>query len=99
MNKAYPPKTPMIVRTLERDKDPLQPRDDREEILGLEYQYLSAIGALTYLANNTTPNIAFAVNLLAKHSASPTKFHWTRIKNVLRYIHGMTDLGLFYGRN
>jgi hypothetical protein len=40
MNKAYPPKTPMIVRTLERDKDPLQPRDDREEILGLDTNIL-----------------------------------------------------------
>jgi hypothetical protein len=67
--------------------------------LGPEYPYLSAIGALMYLANNTRPDIAFAVNLLARYSASPTKRHWTRIKNILRYLHGTTDLGLFYGRN
>ena len=81
MDKAYPSKTPMIVRTLERDKDPFRPRDEGEEILGRpKYPYLSAIGALMYLANNTRPDIAFAVNLLARHSASPTKRHWTEIK-------------------
>jgi hypothetical protein len=89
MDKAYSSKTPMIVRTLEKEKDPFRPRDDGEEILGPEYPYLSAIGALMYLANNTRLDIAFAVNLLARHRASPTKRHWTRIKNVLQYIHGM----------
>ena len=99
MDKAYPSKTPMIVRTLERDNDLFRPRDEGEEILGPEYPYLSAIGALMYLANNTGPDIAFAVNLLARYSASPTKRHWTGIKNILRYLHGAADLGLFYGRN
>jgi hypothetical protein len=80
MDKAYPSKTPMIVRTLERDKDPFRPRDEGEEILGPEYPYLSAIGALMYLANNTRPDIAFAVNLLARYSASPTKRYWTGTK-------------------
>jgi hypothetical protein len=28
MDKAYPSKTPMIIRTLESDKDPFRPRDD-----------------------------------------------------------------------
>jgi hypothetical protein len=51
------------------------------------------------LANNTRPDIAFAVNLHARHNASPTKRHWIGIKNVLRYIHGTADLDLFYGRN
>jgi hypothetical protein len=67
--------------------------------LGHEYPYLSAIRALMYLANNTRPDIAFAVNLLARHSASPTKHHWTGIKNVLQYLHGTADHDLFYGRN
>jgi hypothetical protein len=41
MDKAYPSKTPMIVCTLERDKDPFRPRVEGEEILGPEYPYLS----------------------------------------------------------
>lgn len=35
--------------------------------------YLSAIGALMYLVNNSWPYIAFLVNLLARYSFSPTK--------------------------
>jgi hypothetical protein len=52
-----------------------------------------------YLANSTRPDIAFAVNLLARHSAIPTKCHWVGVKTVLRYINGTRDLGLFYNRN
>jgi hypothetical protein len=52
-----------------------------------------------YLANNTRPDIEFAVNLLARHSAAPTKRHWVGVKSILRYLNGTRDLGLFYSRN
>ena len=99
MDKAYPVKTPMVVRSLDMNKDPFRPKDEGEEILGSEFPYLSAIGALMYLANNSRPDIAFAVNLLARYSAAPTKRHWTRIKNIFRYLNGTRDLGLFYSRS
>jgi hypothetical protein len=73
MDKAYPFKTPMVVRSLDIEKDPFRPQDEGEKILGPEVLYLSVIGALIYLANSTQPDIAFAVNLLARHSAAPTK--------------------------
>ena len=66
----------MVVRSLDIEKDPFRPREEGEEILGPKIPYLSAIGALMYLANNTWPDIAFAVNLLARYSAAPTKRHW-----------------------
>ena len=84
MNKSYPSKTPMIVRSLDMKKDQFRPRDDGEELLGPEVPYLSAIGALMYLANSTWLDIVFAVNLLARHSAAPTKRHWTEVKNIFR---------------
>jgi hypothetical protein len=46
------------------------------------YTYLNAIGALMYLTNNTRPDIAFAVNCLARHSAASTMHHWNNIKNI-----------------
>jgi hypothetical protein len=67
--------------------------------LGAEYTYLNAIGALMYLANNTRPDIAFMVNYLTRHSAAPTMHHWNNIKNILRYLNGTIDLGLFFQRN
>jgi hypothetical protein len=69
----------MVVRSLDMKKDQFRPRDDGEELLGPEVPYLSAIGALMYLANSTRPDIAFAANLLARHSATPTKHHWIGI--------------------
>jgi hypothetical protein len=52
-----------------------------------------------YLANNTRPDITFAVNLLARFSAAPTMRHWNGVKDFLRYLEGILDLVLFYKKN
>ncbi|XP_047263802.1 secreted RxLR effector protein 161-like [Capsicum annuum] len=49
-----------------------------------------------YLANNTRPDIYFAVNLLARLISSPTKRHWNGVKHIRRYLRGTIDLRLFY---
>ena len=56
-------------------KDPFRPKEENEELLGPEIPYLSAIGALIYLANYIRPNIAFSVNLIARYSSAQTKRH------------------------
>ena len=62
----------MVVRSLDVTKDPFRPLKEGEEILGPEVPYLSVIGVLLYLANNTGPDIAFSINLLARYSVTPT---------------------------
>jgi hypothetical protein len=96
MDKAYLARTPMIVRALEKDKDPFKPREEGEEVLGQENTYLSVIGALIYLTNNTRLDITFAVNCLVRHNAAPTMHHWNGIKNTLRYLVDTIDLGLYF---
>ena len=49
-----------------------------------------------YLANTTRPDIAFAVNLLARYIYAPTRRHWNVIKHILRYLKGTTDMDVFY---
>ena len=98
MDKSHPLSSPMVVRSLEVTKDPFRPKEENEELLGSEVPYLSAIGALMYLANYTRPDIAFSVNLLARYSSAPTKRHWNGIKHVLRYLRGTCDMGLFYSK-
>jgi hypothetical protein len=93
---AHPERTPMMGRSLDVEKDPFRPKEEGEEILGSGYPYLSAIGALMYLANGTRPDIAFAVNLLARFSSAPTKRHWSGVKRILRYLRGTIDLGLYF---
>ncbi|KAI5671425.1 hypothetical protein M9H77_11789 [Catharanthus roseus] len=57
----------MVIQSLDVAKDPFQPQEEDEELLGPEVPYLSAIDALMYLANNTRPDISFAINLLERY--------------------------------
>jgi hypothetical protein len=95
MDKVYSATTPMIVRALEKDKDPFKSREE-EEVLGQEYLYLNVICALMYLTNNTKSNNAFSINCLARHSAAPTIRQWNDINNILRYLIDTIDLGLYF---
>ncbi|XP_069154312.1 uncharacterized mitochondrial protein AtMg00810-like [Solanum lycopersicum] len=61
MDNSHPLSTPMVVRSLDINTDPFRPQENDEELLGDETPYLSAIGALMYLANNTRPDICFAM--------------------------------------
>ena len=99
MDKAYPLSTPIVVRSLDIKTDPFRPKEDDEMVLGPEVPHLSAIGALLYLAQCTRPDIAFSVNLLARYNSAPTILHWKGVKDVLRYLRGTTDMGLFYSKN
>ena len=75
MDKAYPLSSQMVVRSLDVKKDPFHLCEKGEELLGPKVPYLSAIGALMYLANCTRPDIAFSVNLLARYSSALTRRH------------------------
>ena len=76
----------MVVRSLDINKDPFRPQEKDEEVLGDETPYLSAIGVLMYLANNTRPYIYFIVILLARFSSYPTRRHWKGVKHIFRYF-------------
>ena len=53
MDKSHPISTLMVVRSLDVKKDSFHPQECNKEILGPEIPYLSAIGALMYLAKTT----------------------------------------------
>ena len=98
MEKSHLVNSPMVVRSLEVNKDSFRPKEENEELFGLEVPYLSAIGALIYLVNCTRPDKAFSVNLLARYNFAPTKRHWNEIKHTLRYLCGTSDMGLYYSK-
>ena len=37
MDKSYPSKIPMVVRSIDMEKDPFRPREEGKEILGSVY--------------------------------------------------------------
>ena len=90
--------SPMVVCSLDVKNYPFRPCEKGEELLGLEVPFLSAIGALMYLATRTHPDIAFPVNLLVRYSSAPTRRHWNGIKHILRYLKGTSYMGLFYSK-
>ena len=68
MDKTHPLSSPMVVCSLDVKNDSFHPCENVEKLLGPEVSYLSVICALMYLANCTSLDIAFSVNLLASHS-------------------------------
>lgn len=88
----------MVVRSLNVKKDPFRLSDLEEMLFGLETSYLSAICFIMYLVNNTRQDITFPVNLLARYSSTQTRKHWKGIKDILHYLRGTLDMGLFYPR-
>lgn len=71
------------------------PKDYKETKLR-EYQHL--IGKLMYLACDTRPNIAFAVDQLSKHNVNPRKGHLQAAKRVVRYLKRTMQMGLIFGK-
>ena len=47
------------------DTSKFRPWDDNEKLFGSEVSYLSAIGALMNLANNTSPDIKFVSKFIS----------------------------------
>jgi hypothetical protein len=58
--------------------------------------YARLLGELQFIANNTRPDISFAVNRLAAYTANPSLQHYGALKRVLRYLAGTKTLGITY---
>lgn len=61
--------------------------------------YQEKVGTLMYAAISTRPDIAYAVNKLARHMLAPTAENGRACDRVFRYLAGTKSLGLVFGRN
>ncbi|MCO5582858.1 hypothetical protein L7F22_036759 [Adiantum nelumboides] len=52
-----------------------------------------------YAMVSTRPDIAFAVGVVNRYMANPSKKHWEAVKHVLRYLKGSTSKCLHFGNN
>jgi hypothetical protein len=53
--------------------------------------YLSIIGSLSYLAVGTRPDIAFAVNYMARFSSKPSPNNWKALRHIVNYVANTID--------
>ena len=73
----------------------LQPATSQVEPVN-QAEYQSAVGSLMDLAVSTRPDIAFAVNSLARFNSNPPNDHWKALKRVLRYLKGTSNVGILF---
>ncbi|XP_065075013.1 uncharacterized protein LOC135698808 [Ochlerotatus camptorhynchus] len=58
--------------------------------------YKEAVGCLSFAAQVTRPDIAFAVNVVSQYSANPGRPHWEAVKRIIRYLKGTITKKLEY---
>jgi len=61
-------------------------------------KFREIMGALLWLALNTRPDIMYAVNQLSKYNNNPGPKHWYAMEQVLRYLKGTLEYGLYFNR-
>lgn len=67
---------------------------NHEKTLPNNNEYRSLLGSLLYIAVNTRPDIAAAINILAQKTSSPSEADFTELKHVLAYLLNTKDLRL-----
>jgi hypothetical protein len=95
MEDCTPVKPPMVPGLC--PEKPASPLSAEEVEFMKDKPYLRAIGKLTWLANGTRPDIAYAAGVLARFNNCAGKAQWTAVKYLLRYINGTMDYKLQYG--
>jgi hypothetical protein len=60
-----------------------------------EFNYRSVVGMMMYLANNTRPDISFAVNQCTRYGNKPMILHEKAIKYISRYLLGTRTEGMY----
>ncbi|KAJ1274631.1 hypothetical protein BS78_05G076300 [Paspalum vaginatum] len=60
-------------------------------------EYRSLVGSLRYLVNSR-PDLAFSVGYVSRFMEEPHEEHRTAVKQIMRYIAGTRNWGLFYAR-
>ena len=86
LENSAPKSTPAERTPLGKDDDGQQRQEG--------WNYRSAIGMMMYLATNSRPDIAFAVNQCCRFANDPKRSHEKAVKRIGRYLQGTKDRGM-----
>ena len=73
--------------------DPLG-SDKLGEVCNESWAYAEIVGMLMFLATNSRPDIAYAVNQCARFTHNPKASHATAVKRIIRYLKGTRTKGM-----
>ncbi|MBW0478945.1 hypothetical protein O181_018660 [Austropuccinia psidii MF-1] len=65
----------------------------------MDKPYLKRIGILLYIAQASCPDIAYAVNYLARFSIKTDQSHWAALDHLIAYLRGTRDMGIQISKN
>ena len=86
------------METCNSAKTPSSPvplgKDEEGEPFNEKWEYANIVGMLMYLATNSRPDIAYAVNQCARFTHCTKQSHSTGIKRILRYLKGTRTKGM-----
>nr|ABA96191.1 retrotransposon protein, putative, Ty1-copia subclass [Oryza sativa Japonica Group] len=60
--------------------------------------YSSAVGSLMYAMVCSRPDLSHAMSLVSRYMANPGKEHWKAVQWIFRYLKGIADACLKFGR-
>ena len=69
-------------------------KNENDDAAMERWSYASVVGMLLYLANNSRPDIAFAVHQCARFTHCAKRLHEKAIKRIVRYLQGTKEKGL-----
>jgi hypothetical protein len=83
--------TPMLVAPLVKLAE--------REVSVEQFDYLSVVGSLLYIANCVRCDIAYAVGCLARYAMTPGHAHVKAVKRVVKYLYSTKKLGITFYRD
>ena len=92
LNGTY--RTPMAVNT--RLSKILTPPTEEERIYMTSVPYREIVGGLLWCSLICRPDLAFAVNQVAKFNSDPRIQHWEALQRILLYAYQNKDWGIQY---
>ena len=95
LTDASPLSTPLTPGTHLSAADCPTSQEEKDEMATRPYREL--VGAISWLALGTRPDIAFAASSLARFGHNPGRVHWEAAKRVLRYLKGTKQWRLTLG--
>jgi hypothetical protein len=56
-----------------------------------------AVGSIMYAIICTWPDVSYALSVMSRYQADPSKSHYTRVKNIFKYLRRTKNMFLIYG--
>ena len=60
--------------------------------------YSSFVGSLMYVMVCSYPDLAYAISVVYRYMAKPSKEHWKAVQWIMQYLRGSNSVCLQFGR-